>query len=195
MPMPRTWLRFTLLCATVLLHVAALLAFLSQSGARHDTPDAAAMELVWIRALPPKLPRPPKPPEAPPLAAVAPPQTRPVKAPPRPRAVVPRKTPVETSDSTLVAVPAVPAGQAAPEAPAGEPAPFDHEGALQTARKIAREVDPVAPGTKYNETRDEKLGRAIASAKRQSCLGGNAKGNLLTPLMWLMEKKDSGCKF
>lgn len=186
MHMPQSWLRPALLLVTVLLHVVALLLFLGQPGARRDTHNGPAMDLVWIRTPPPK-------PPAPVAAALRPAKpARPASAPRRSRAAIAAKDPAAASASTLVAVPAAPA---APAAAPGEAAPFDHEGAMETARKIAREIDPVAPGTKYNETRDQQLGRAIASAKRQSCLGGNAKGNLLTPLMWLMEKKDSGCKF
>ena len=190
MDLPRTWTRPALLCATVLLHGAALLLLLGEPGARRDESDALAMDLVWIR--PPPL----RPPEPAPRAAVVP-LAKPVAPPRRARAAVSRNAPAATSESTLVAVPAEPSEQTEQAAPAvaGKRAQFNHEGALQTARNIARDVDPVAPGTKYKETRDEQLGRAIASAKRQSCLGGNAKGNLLTPLMWLMEKKDSGCKF
>jgi len=186
MHMPQSWLRPALLLVTVLLHVAALLLFLGQPGARRDTAVAPAMELVWIRTPQPKPPEPALP------VAVARQPAKPVATPRRSRAAIASKAPAAASESTLVAVPAAPV---APEAASGEAARFDHDGAMQTARKIAREIDPVLPGTKYNETRDEKLGRAIASAKRQSCLGGNASGNLLTPLMWLMEKKGSGCKF
>ncbi len=185
MAMARTWLRPALLCATVLLHVVALLLVLGQPAARRDDAAAPAMDLVWVRTPPPKPPQPDAP------ARIAPPPpAKAVKAQRSVRATVASKAP--TSESTLVAVPAE---QPAPAGPATEAAPFDREGALQTARKIAREVDPVVPGTKYQETRDEKLGRAIAGAKRANCLGGNASGNLLTPLMWLIEKKDSGCKF
>ena len=186
MPMPQSWLRPALLLVTVLLHVAALLLFLGQPGARRDTGGAPAMELVWIRTPPPKPPAPAAP------VAVAPRPARPVTTPRRPRAAIAVKTSAAASESTLLAVPAAPAEQASAS---GTAAPFDHGAAIETARKIAREVDPVVPGTKYNETRDERLGRAIAGAKRQSCLGGNTSGNLLTPLMWLMEKKGSGCKF
>jgi hypothetical protein len=186
MPMPQSWLRPALLLVTVLLHVAALLLFLGQPGARSDTGGAPAMELVWIRTPPPKPPEPAAP------VAAAPRPAKPVTTPRRPRAAIAARAPAAASESTLLAVPAAPADQAPAS---GTAAPFDHGAAIETARKIAREVDPVVPGTKYNETRDEKLGRAIAGAKRQSCLGGNASGNLLTPLMWLMEKKGSGCKF
>lgn len=189
MDMPRTWLRPALLCATVLLHAGALLLFLGQQGARPDTSDVAAMDLVWIHTPPPKPPEPPAPArlEPPPKVATA------VKAQRRARAAVASKAPAPTPESTLVAVSAAPSTGPAPQT--GEAAPFDHEAALETARKIAREVDPVLPGTKYKETRDEKLGRAIAGAKRGNCLSGNGGGNLLTPLMWMLDKKNSGCKF
>lgn len=68
---------------------------------------------------------------------------------------------------------------------------------------MAGEPDPARAGTavaqfdrdrQLRETETEKLGRAIAGAKRADCIGPNARGNLLTPLAWLLDKKGGGCK-
>jgi hypothetical protein len=179
--MKRSWLRPALLFATVLLHLGALVLVLSPTAGRRDKTAAPAMELVWIKTPPPPAP----------VVAVTPPPAKPRAVRRAPRAAAPRTVPA-SGESTLVAVPAP---EAAPEAAEATAPDFDHAQALGTARKIAREVDPVLPGTTYTETREERLGKAIASAKRPSCLKGNGGGNLLTPLMWLLEKKGSGCKF
>jgi hypothetical protein len=179
--MKRSWLRPALLAATVLLHLGALVLVLSPSSSRRDKSPAPAMDVVWVRTPPPP----------PPVVQVAPAPSSPARAPRRTPRAAARPAPA-AAESTLVAVPSA----SVPAEPAAEAAPdFDRDQAINAARRIAREVDPVLPGTKYAETREERLGKAIASAKRPSCLKGNGGGNLLTPLMWLLEKKDSGCKF
>ena len=78
--------------------------------------------------------------------------------------------------------------------------------ALGTARKLASEKgalqDPARAGTPvaqlddhplYPEQRETKLARDIAGAKRGDCK--NTGAGLLSPLIWLLDKKDSGCKF
>ena len=80
---------------------------------------------------------------------------------------------------------------------------FDMNAALKTARKVANEKDPARAGLPVAQLEDhplypEQTGTELATkmegAKRKSCL--NQPGaNLLTPLFWLLEKKDHGCKF
>ena len=80
---------------------------------------------------------------------------------------------------------------------------FDMNAALKTARKVANEKDPARAGTAvaqlddhplYPEQNANELATKMAAAKRQGCLEGNGGGNLLTPLFWLLHKKDHGCK-
>ena len=75
--------------------------------------------------------------------------------------------------------------------------------ALKTARKVANEKDPARAGLPvaqlddhplYPERTGSELATKMEGAKRQDCLGPNANANLLTPLFWLLHKKDHGCK-
>lgn len=79
---------------------------------------------------------------------------------------------------------------------------FDMNAALKTARKVANEKDPARAGLPvaqlddhplYPEQTSSELAKKVAGAKRQSCLNEGG-GNLLTPLYWLLDKKDHGCK-
>jgi hypothetical protein len=80
---------------------------------------------------------------------------------------------------------------------------FDINAALKTARKVANEKDPARAGLPvaqlddhplYPEQTATELATKIDGAKRKGCLD-QPGGNLLTPLFWLLEKKDHGCKF
>ena len=80
---------------------------------------------------------------------------------------------------------------------------FDMNAALKTARKVANEKDPARAGLPvaqlddhplYPERTETELATKMDAAKRKSCLN-QPGGNLLTPLFWLLEKKDHGCKF
>ncbi|WP_348693334.1 hypothetical protein [Duganella fentianensis] len=78
---------------------------------------------------------------------------------------------------------------------------FDMQAALKMARKEANRKDPARAAMPvsqlddhplYPEQSASELARNIDSAKRPSCLKG---GSIFSPLIWLMDKKDSGCKF
>jgi len=82
------------------------------------------------------------------------------------------------------------------------PKKFDMDAALKTARKIANEPDPARAGTPvaqldkkplYPDSHETQLSRDIRDAKRPDCK--NTGAGLLSPLIWLMDKKDSGCKW
>lgn len=104
------------------------------------------------------------------------------------------------TDATVVADTAKPAGaDDDPLRAPAEPKPFDIEAARKAARKVA--VEKPAPGTLaaqlqahplYPEDDRNKLEKDMARAGRPDCL--KAGGNLLTPLFWLLDKKDHGCK-
>ena len=198
----RPAVRAGLLAVTVFLHAGLLAVFMASGPVRAPQGTAAAMELVWIRPPAPRGELPvtvPTPPSASPKAVRPrrPPQRRPGRALQVANDPDPDRTP-----------------RSAAEASAGSPAPmsavpvaesvFDRKAALATARAMANEPDPARAGSavaqfdrdkKLRETEAEKLGRAIAGAKRGDCIGPNARGSLLTPLMWLLDKKDGGCKF
>ena len=184
--MRRSWVGAALFVATVLLHAAALMLLLAmlapKRGKDHPAP---AIAVVWLRA-----PEPPLPPAAAPAA-------RPALARPGRKRVPDAARPAGALTVTPMA--------AAPDNVIARPEPvFDHAAALAAARKLAGQPDPARAGTVgaaldarrvLSETEDEKLGRKIASGKRGNCLQPNGGGSLLTPLMWLIDKKDSGCKF
>ena len=200
--------RAALFGLSLLLHGALLWLFLlAQPGQdRERVWPQVATDLVWIRTPPPKA-APPAPAPAAPLApaAVARPReiaaARPASPARRPRA---ERLP-KTEQAAPAAPEAIPAPVTEPVVASATDAPaFDREAALASARRIATESEPFRAGMAlaqaparpvYRETKEEKLGHAIAGAKRGNCLGPNAGGNLLTPLMWLIQKKDSGCKF
>ena len=204
----RPAVRAGLLAVTVLLHAGLLAVFMASGPVRAPQGTAAAMELVWIR--------PPSPVVVPPVMVPTPPSRL-------AKAVRPRRSPLRrperepvfnlAPDLDLDLDPDRPPRSAA-EAPTASPAPlsaapvsepvFDRKAALATARAMANEPDPARAGSavaqfdrdkKLRATEAEQLGHAIAGAKRGNCLGPNARGSLLTPLMWLLDKKDGGCKF
>lgn len=181
------WTAAALLAATVLLHVAALLAILGMlAPKREKDAPSAAIDVVWVKTAPP------------PLVERAPAIARPRSTPRRLR---PPPAVAARAADTPSAVPLTLPEEAAP---ASAKPVFDHQAALTAARKLANEKDPARAGTlsaalearrELEETQDEKMGRTIASGKRSDCFGPNANGTLLTPLMWLFQKKGSGCKF
>ncbi len=171
---------------SLLLHGAAIY-FL-----RLPEPRMAADARTWLTQVEVRIvqPPPPKPPEPEPEAA---PEPRRLAAEERARQrrrdmrVVARQKPSQQSvqparEGTLVLRPAEP----------GPAQPFDREAAKAAARDIAAELGP-SP-TKLRETRDQKLAREIQNAARPNCKDG-IPGGLLAPLVLLMDKKDSGCKW
>jgi hypothetical protein len=184
----RPWTGAALFAASVLLHVAALMVLLGMLAPRRakDGPSAT-IDVVWIR-----------PQQIRPIEELVP-----VRAKPRQQAR--RSRPVANSTSrsaSSVSAPPMSASQVSEPVPA-EPV-FDRQGALMAARKLANEPDPARAGSVgaaldarrvLSETQDEKMGRTIASGKRTDCLKANGGGSILTPLMWLLDKKGNGCKW
>lgn len=70
---------------------------------------------------------------------------------------------------------------------------FDHDAAVRMARQIAAEPDPSGAPRKPLQT-ETRLARAISAAKRRDCKDG-LPGGLLGPLIIMLDKKDSGCKW
>lgn len=185
------------LAVSLALHAALLYAWRLQNGApRPDDEPASRTIAVWLRPPPPPAPQP----EAT-TARAAPRDTTPRRA----SAVAGRK---RARSSELIAIPDPSPGEAEPAdvfsvEPAQEPAGgrrFDRDAALRAARDMADDPDPAKAGTAVGQippkpyATETKMARAIAGAKRRDCKDG-IPGGLLAPLILLMDKKDSGCKW
>jgi hypothetical protein len=171
----------------------AMLVFVWHIGARPHTADDDSVperRTLSLRV------RPVPPPVA--VAATPPPTAR---ATATPRAGSPRPAP----KTDVIAMPdPAPDVAAAPDifsvAPPAAPPTFDHEAARKLARQLASEPDPAKAGTAVGQlppkelATETKAARAIAGAKRRDCKDG-LPGGLLGPLLILMDKKDSGCKW
>ncbi len=183
--------RAALFGVSLLIHaLLAYLFLLAQPRSADPQRQRVSMDLVWIRTPPPRPAALPVPVAAPVVLARA-----------RAMTVRTRKTAPVTRElapaPAVVTEPVVAAQVVTPE--------FDREAALAAARTIATEPERWQAGMAipkpaarpvYSETKEEKLGRMIAGAKRGNCIGPNAPvGNLLTPLGWLLDKKGGGCKF
>ena len=169
-----------------------------------DTAPRVESIAVWIR--PPLAAKPPPPP--PPVEVVKP--KREAKPVSKPKLATARETPAAAtapaaSPQAITVVPASPATpavsadtfrQETPETPK-----FDMEAARKTARKMAGERDPSKVGTAVGQIPDKplqtetQLARDIAQGKRGDCRSAYAGAGLLAPVLMLLDKKDSGCKW
>lgn len=83
--------------------------------------------------------------------------------------------------------------------PPGSPQ-FDPDAARKFARQIATQADPARAGMAVAQippkpyATDTRAARVIAQARRPDCKDG-IPGGLLAPLVLLLDKKDSGCKW
>ena len=174
-----------------------------QPVAQPDTAPRVESIAVWIRPLAAKPPPPP-----PPVEVVKP--KREPKPISKPKLAAARETPAATTapvpgPQAITVVPASPATPAAspdtfrqetPETPT-----FDMEAARKTARKMAGERDPSKVGTAVGQIPDKplqtetQLARDIAQGKRGDCRTAYAGAGLLAPVLMLLDKKDSGCKW
>jgi hypothetical protein len=172
------------------LHAALLFAW-RQGQAPRSAIDAARPPLV-LRLRPPPPPAPPKAEPAPRSASRS--------------ASAPAAKPKRRSPPDVIALPqpsepaAAPADAFTVEPPEPAAPRFDHEAARQMARQLANAPDPARAGMavaqlpkKELET-ETKAARAIGRAKRRDCKDG-IPGGLLAPLILLLDKKDSGCKW
>jgi hypothetical protein len=167
-----------------------------------DTAPRVESIAVWIRPLAAK------PPPPPPVEVIKP--KREAKPVSKPKLATARETPAAAtapaaSPQAITVVPASPATPAAsadtfrqetPETPK-----FDMEAARKTARKMAGERDPSRVGTAVGQIPDKplqtetQLARDIAQGKRGDCRTAYAGAGLLAPVLMLLDKKDSGCKW
>jgi len=155
---------------------------------------------VRVQLLPP--PPVPIPDPAPPAPRVEP---RKAETPKRDRPEA--KEPVRRKPPEAIYVPAPrePDVMATPQpSPPVDTPKFDPEAAKAAARNIASTLDPPksdAPnaqvhrdGPRYKETKEQRLAREIKDSARPNCKDG-VPGGLLAPVLLLMDKKDSGCKW
>ena len=169
-----------------------------QPTVQMDTAPRVESIAVWIRPLAAK-------PPPPPVEVVKP--KREAKPVSKPKLATARETPaVATAPAASPqAITAVPASPATPTASTDtftqEPPKFDMEAARKTARKMAGERDPSKVGTAVGQIPDKplqtetQLARDIAQGKRGDCRTAYAGAGLLAPVLMLLDKKDSGCKW
>ncbi len=169
-----------------------------QPSVPQDTAPRVESIAVWIRPLAAKPPPPP--------VEVIKPKREP-KPVSKPKLATARETPAAAtapaaSPQAITVVPATPTASAdtfrqeTPETPK-----FDMEAARKTARKMAGERDPSKVGTAVGQIPDKplqtetQLARDIAQGKRGDCRTAYAGAGLLAPVLMLLDKKDSGCKW
>lgn len=163
-----------------------------------DTAPRVESIAVWIRPLAAK-------PPPPPVEVIKP--KREAKPVSKPKLATARETPVAAtapaaSPQAITVVPASPATPAANSDTFTQETPkFDMEAARKTARKMAGERDPAKAGTAVGQIPDKplqtetRLARDIAQGKRGDCRSAYAGAGLLAPVLMLLDKKDSGCKW
>jgi hypothetical protein len=174
---------------SLVLHALLLSAWRSgQPRAPGDESEPPRSIAVWLRPPPPA-----------PVAEEAPPRARQAPAPVRERKRARRSIALEPAPAPPGApvVTGQPTPQAAPEPAAPR---FDVEAARKFARRIANDPDPERAGTAVGQfpkkplETESRAARAISGAHRPDCKDG-IPGGLLAPLILLLDKKDSGCKW
>ncbi|MGK5054888.1 hypothetical protein [Janthinobacterium sp. RB2P8] len=187
------------IAVSLLLHGAVIYLWRHvQPVARIDTAPRVESIAVWIRPLAAKPPPPP--------VEVVKPKREP-KPISKPKLAATRETPAVATalapgPHAITVVPASPATPAAsPDTLTQETPKFDMEAARRTARKVAGERDPSKVGTAVGQIPDKplqtetQLARDIAQGKRGDCRSAYAGAGLLAPVLMLLDKKDSGCKW
>ncbi|MFA6067823.1 MAG: hypothetical protein WC810_04510 [Janthinobacterium sp.] len=169
-----------------------------QPSVPQDTAPRVESIAVWIRPLAAKPPPPP--------VDIVKPKREP-KPISKPKLATTRETPAAATapapgPQAITVVPASPATPAAsPDTLTQETPKFDMEAARKTARKVAGERDPSKVGTAVGQIPDKplqtetQLARDIAQGKRGDCRSAYAGAGLLAPVLMLLDKKDSGCKW
>lgn len=194
------------IAVSLVLHAALIFGWRLAVPGAPDAPRPAKAMTVWLQP-----PTPPKPIVAK-VAPPPPPKPEPVQPRKRERPQVAERASPPKAAAAVEPAPAPAAAQAITLPPAStapdplhpelQPKKFDMNAALKTARKEANAKDPARAGLPvaqledhplYPEQRDSQLARDIKGAKRPDCK--NTGAGLLSPLIWLLDKKDSGCKF
>ena len=200
-PMPNRRSIVLGIAVSLLLHGALIYLWRHvQPAAQIDTAPRVESIAVWIRPLAAKPPPPP-----PPVEVIKP--KRDPKPISKPKRATTRETPAAatapvSNPQAITVVPASPATPAAsPDTFTQETPKFDMEAARKTARKVAGERDPSKVGTAVGQIPDKplqtetQLARDIAQGKRGDCRSAYSGAGLLAPVLMLLDKKDSGCKW
>ncbi|MBB3222254.1 hypothetical protein [Pseudoduganella umbonata] len=191
------------IAVSILLH-ALLLALWRTPG----VPPVQVDERRWTQPLTIRIVPPPPPPEPVVRAEPPPPRAKPDKpaarpAPARAESITAERPEPDRTGPAMTVVPARPADPAEP-APADSTPRFDPDAARSAARAMANDLDTPSGNwvgeklkkeRELQETREARLGRNIANSARPDCKTAYAGAGLLAPLIMLMDKKDSGCKF
>ncbi|MES2160889.1 MAG: hypothetical protein V4476_07020 [Pseudomonadota bacterium] len=187
------------IAVSLALHAALIFGYRLAAPTAPEAPRPAKTMTVWLRT-----PTPPKPIVA---KVEPPPKPKPEPAPARkrerPQLATRASPPAPAAEPAPVSAQAItlPAPAPDPLHPELQPKKFDMNAALKTARKEANAKDPARAGLPVAQLddhplypeRESKLVRDIQGAKRSDCK--NTGAGLLSPLIWLLDKKDSGCKF
>ena len=186
------------LAVSILLHMLLLALWRTPS-----LPPAQLDERRWAQPITPPLSVrivPPPPPEPavraePPAASAKPDKPAARPAPARAESRLAER--IEPDNAEPPAMTVVPS-------PTDSAPTFDPDAARAAARAMAKDLD-VPSGNwvgeklkkerELQETRDAQLGRNIANSARADCKTAYAGAGLLAPLIMLMDKKDSGCKW
>lgn len=184
---------------SLLLHAGLIYVWrTARPAAIADTGPRVESVAVWIRPLAAK-------PPPPPIAEVKPKrEPKPISAPKKTVAseTAPPSATQAPSQNTISIAPAAPAAPVAtPDALSSDTPKFDMNAALRTARKVANERDPSKVGTAVGQIPDKplqtetQLARDIAQGKRGDCRTAYSGAGILAPVLMLLDKKDSGCKW
>src|SRR5450830_423865 len=187
------------IAVSLLLHAGLIYVWRAvRPAAIADTGPRVESIAVWIRPLAAK-------PPPPPIAEARPkPEPKPISLPRKTtsREDVPLITAQQPSQNTISIAPAAPpAPVSTPDALAKEGPKFDMNAALKTARKVAGERDPSKVGTAVGQIPDKplqtetQLARDIAEGKRGDCRTAYSGAGIFAPVLMLLDKKDSGCKW
>lgn len=184
------------LAVSILLHVLLLAFWRAPTVLPQPAEPRRWTEPLTVRIMPPPPPRP--------VARAEPPKqaARPDKPAARtpPRAVAERSKPDSEAQPSMTIVTPAPT-----QAPPAEEAPkFDPDAARAAARAMANDLkepsenwaaEKLNQGKEWKETKEQRLGRNIENSARPDCRTAYSGAGLLAPLIMLMDKKDSGCKF
>jgi hypothetical protein len=167
-----------------------------------DLPPNRTMT-VWLRPLaPPARPAIAEPAKLEPATPLTP---RPLRQRPAvARTTAPASAPAPAQPQTATAAAITPTAEPYDPLRADITPSFDMEAARKAARRVATEKDTMRADSLakrledhplYPEDKETQLQKGVARAQRADCRTSAAGAGILAPLVWLLDKKDSGCKW
>lgn len=179
--------------ASVAAHIVMILAFRAETAREllPVVPEAAQSLLVWVK--PRRAPEPER------IVQQDKPVAKPLR---RPQRALQQAQEKAFEPQPVIALEPRPQDDPFHVQPAPPDKPFDIDAARVAARNLATSPDPARAGLpvgQFDKERnrvkpDDPVARKIAQAKRRNCKDG-IPGELLAPLLLLMDKKDHGCKW